>query len=258
MSRNSRILTALCRSGRSLTSSQPRRAVPSIVPSRSSSSAAPSRAKRRRRRSATLMLRVPSSRVAVEVAELALFPNLDRPAVPARPADADAFGIKAAMAEGRGAAGADPFVAALVAPLLLGEPVLQRLHDLVPRAEAVDRLHLLGREIGLGDHAQPFLGNLGADLLAGRDQPLEHLGEHPVEPVELALVMNEGRAGEIIELLGLGGDDLGIERFKEQQMLLQRGWNAAAAQRFDEADEHVFPYAVRPERSRGGTWLTRR
>ena len=38
-----------------------RRAVESMVPSRSSWSAAPWRAKRRRRRSATLMLRVPSS-----------------------------------------------------------------------------------------------------------------------------------------------------------------------------------------------------
>ena len=65
--------------------------------------------------------------LAVEVAELALLPHLDRAAVPARPADPHAFGVVAAMAERRGAAGADPFVAALVPPLLLGQPVLQRL-----------------------------------------------------------------------------------------------------------------------------------
>jgi hypothetical protein len=62
------------------------------------------------------------------------------------------------MAEGRGAAGADPLVAALVAPLLLGQPVLQRLHNLFPAAEAVDSRHLLGRQIGFGDQRQPFLG----------------------------------------------------------------------------------------------------
>ena len=50
--------------------------------------------------------------------------------------------------------------------------------------------------------------------------------------------MNEDDAREIIELLGLGGDDLGIERFEQQQMLLQRSRNARLAQRLDETDEH--------------------
>ena len=127
-------------------------------------------------------------------------------------------------------------------------------------AEAVDLRHLLGRQIGFGDQPQPFFRDFGADLLAaGRDQALEHFGEHPVEPVELALVMNEGGAGEIIELLGLGGDHLGVHRFEQQQMLLQRGGNAPAAQRFDKADEHVrrLSAARRRAESPPGAWLTR-
>ena len=142
------------------------------------------------------MLRVPSSRVAVEVAKLALLPHLDRAAVAPRAADAHAFGVVAAMAERRGAAGADPLVAALVAALLLGEPLLERRHDLVPRAERLDRRHLLGGEVIFGDQLEPFLGDVGDEVLAGRrDEALEHLAEDLVEAVELALVVNEDGCG---------------------------------------------------------------
>src|SRR6185503_17166518 len=55
----------------------------------------------------------------VVVAVGALLPQLHRAAVAARAADADALRVVAAVAEGRGAAGADPLVAALVAAFLL-------------------------------------------------------------------------------------------------------------------------------------------
>src|SRR3954453_22909549 len=93
--------------------------------------------------------------LAVEVPELALVPDLDRAAVAAALlADADAFGIVAVGAERGGAGGADPFGAALGAPLLALEPLLQRRHDLFPRAERLDLLHLLGGEVELGDLAK--------------------------------------------------------------------------------------------------------
>src|SRR5690606_27283304 len=53
----------------------------------------------------------------VQVAVFALLPDLDRAAVTAGAADADAFGVIAAVAEGAGSARADPLVAALVALL---------------------------------------------------------------------------------------------------------------------------------------------
>ena len=185
------------------------------------------------------MLRVPSSRDAVEVAKLAPVPHLDRAALAAGfLADAHALGVEAVSPERRGAAGADPFRSALVTPFLLGEPLLQRLHDLVPRAERFDLGHLLGRQVKLGDAPQPFLGDLGSKIFAAGDRAAEHLAEYPVEAVDLALVVNEGGARQIIELLGLGGDDVGIERFEQQQMLLQRSGNARLPQRLDETDEH--------------------
>ena len=50
--------------------------------------------------------------------------------------------------------------------------------------------------------------------------------------------MNEDGAGEILELLGIARDDFGVERFEQQQMLLQAGRNPALAQRLDEGNEH--------------------
>src|SRR4029079_13011638 len=115
--------------------------------------------------------------LVVEIAEGALLPDLERAPLAALSADAHALGIVAAIAERRRAAGADPLAAALMAPLLLGEPLLERLHDLFPGAERLDLRHLLGGQIEFGDLLQPFLGDRhGLGAVAGFD-PLEDLGE---------------------------------------------------------------------------------
>ena len=76
----------------------------------------------------------------VEVLELALVPHLHGAEVAvAVLADADAFRVVAIGAEGRGARGADPFAAALVAALLLLQALLQGLEELVP-AHGLDLL----------------------------------------------------------------------------------------------------------------------
>ena len=181
---------------------------------------------------------------AVEIAKFAFFPHFDRAAVAAFPADADAFGIIAAVAERRGAAGADPLAATLVAALLLGQTLLECGHDLVPRSQRLDLGHLLGGEVFFGDQPQPFLGDVGGNLLPTRRQhALEDFAEHLVKPVELALVVDEAGAGEVIELLGpVGGaallDHPGVERLEQHQMLLERGRQPAAPQRLDKRDEH--------------------
>src|SRR3546814_10122825 len=64
---------------------------------------------------------------------------------------------------------ADPLAAALVALLLFLEPLFQRLHDLVPVAERLDRGHFLGRQEFLGDRLQP----VGGDV----DKSEEHTSE---------------------------------------------------------------------------------
>src|SRR6185437_2825610 len=101
----------------------------------------------------------------VEVLEFALVPDLDRAVVAVLLlADAHALGIVAIGAEGRGAGGADPFAAALVPALLLGETLAQRLHQLFPAAECCDLRLLLIGEVLLREPAQPLLGDLDAGL----------------------------------------------------------------------------------------------
>src|SRR5262249_24970028 len=85
--------------------------------------------------------------IPIEILELALVPDLYRTVVAVLLlADAHAFGIVALRTKRRRAGGADPLVAALVAALLLLEPLLQGLHELVP-AHGLDLLLLFLGEI---------------------------------------------------------------------------------------------------------------
>ncbi|MHC2257035.1 hypothetical protein ACVILK_006727 [Bradyrhizobium embrapense] len=121
-------------------------------------------------------------------------------------------------AERRGAGGADPFAAALVTALLFLEALLQGLHELVP-AHGLDLLLLFLGEILLGELLQPLLGDLR--LAHGVEQalePLEHGAEHAVELVEIALVLHQGGARQIVEVLdGLFGE-IGVKRFHQGQI----------------------------------------
>ncbi len=177
---NSSTLTALRRSGRSRTSRKPRSAVERIVPSRSSSSGRSRPGEAAQRRNATRMVREVSSARSSRSLELALVPDLHRPEVAvAVLADADALGVGAVGAEGRGAGGADPLRAALMAALLLGEALLEGLEQLVP-AQGLDLVALLLVEVPLAQLAQPLLGDrLRRDRLAEAGHALEHLPEHP-------------------------------------------------------------------------------
>src|SRR3546814_7981163 len=96
----------------------------------------------------------------VEILELALFPDLQRALVLALAADPHALGVITRIPKGARAACADPLAAALVALLLFLEPLFQRLHDLVPVAERLDRGHFLGRQDFLGDRLQPVGGDV--------------------------------------------------------------------------------------------------
>src|SRR3546814_2550108 len=73
----------------------------------------------------------------------------------------NAFLIIAGIAERRCAAGADPFVAALMPSLLFLKPLFQRLHDLFPGTERFHLLHFLGRQIFFRHSLQPFQRNFG-------------------------------------------------------------------------------------------------
>src|SRR3982074_3530449 len=115
-----------------------------MVFSRSNSSGAPSRANFLSRRRATLMFLVPSSTESSRLrysrwSQTFTALRLRERSWPMRTPS----GVVAVGAERRGAGGADPLRAALVAAFLLLEALLQRLHELLPAAERFDLLLLL-------------------------------------------------------------------------------------------------------------------
>src|SRR5690606_35837189 len=80
----------------------------------------------------------------VEILKFALIPDFDGAAVAAfMLADPHTFGIIAKRPEGRGSCRADPLIAALMALLLLFQPLAQRLHQLVKAAKRLDQLPVL-------------------------------------------------------------------------------------------------------------------
>ena len=177
--------------------------------------------------------------IAVEILELALVPHLHGAVVAVLVlADAHAFGIVAVGAERRGAGGADPLVAALMAALLFLQALAQRLHELVP-AHRLDLLLLFLGEVFFGELLQPFGGDVG--LFHGVQQalePLEHGAEDAVELVEVALVLHQRGAREIIEILDRVVGEVGVERLHQREIFAQRHGDLRIAQRSEELQEH--------------------
>ena len=176
----------------------------------------------------------------VEVLVLALVPHLDRTALAVLVlADAHAFRVETVGAERRGAGRADPLAAALVALLLLLETLLQRLHQLLPAAHRLDLgLLLVGQKL-LGELAQPFFGNFRGDALGGqRFQSLEDMAEHAVELVEVALVLHQHRARQVVEVVDLVVGDALLHGLHQRQVLLDGDRHLGLTQFEEEVGEH--------------------
>ena len=179
----------------------------------------------RRRFSATLMLRVPSSTVSSRLRNSRLSQTLTarwwRTFVLA---DAHAFGVVAIGAEGRGARGADPFDAALMSALLLLQTFFQRLHQFLEAAERLD-LGLFGLgQVLLGHFFQPVRGQIDGlqhSLQANRLQPFECCREGPVEFVEIALVLHHGAARKVVKPFDIIGHQALLHGFEKREVFAQ-------------------------------------
>ena len=130
--------------------------------------------------------------------------------------------------------------------LLLFQTLLERVHELVPRAHLLDLRHFLFGEVFLGDRLQPVFGDVDLFLAVVGHDALEDLGEHLIEAVQQAFVLHEGRAGEVVERLGRLLDHILIERLKQRQVLLEAGGNARRAQFVDEIEKHWRPLLPLP------------
>src|SRR5262249_23192221 len=117
----------------------------------------------------------------VEVAELALVPDLHGAEMPALVlAHAHAFRIVAPGAVRRRSTRPDPLVAALMAPLLLGETLGQRLQKLVEAAHGFDLPLLLLGEVFFRELLEPFGRDLGGECLLHQLEAFEYLAEDAV------------------------------------------------------------------------------
>ena len=201
----------------------------------------------------------------IEIAELAAIPDLDRAAVSAvLLADAHAFGVVAMRAEGRGAGGADPLVAALVAFLLFGQPLAQAAHQLVEAAGGLDRGALLGGQQPLGEAFEPRGGDLRLrDQRLDRDglEPREGFGEGAVEAVEMRLVLDQRGAGEVVEPLGRPVRQPRLHPAQQVEIFPQAGRHPVATQAVEERAEHQpirdrMTVANRPSTVSASAWAS--
>ncbi len=125
-----------------------------------------------------------------------------------------------------------------MALFLFFEPLFQRLHDLVPVSEGLDRFHFLRREEFLGDGLQPVFGDVDRVLAVIGHYALEHLLEHLIEAIQQALILHEGRAGEVVEGFRRLIDHVTIKRLQQREMLLEGSADPGGPQLVDEVEEH--------------------
>ena len=186
--------------------------------------------------------------LVVEILELAFVPHFDRAEIAVGVlADAHAFRIVAVGAIGRSARRADPFRAALVAALLLGQPLLQRLEQFFQPAHGLDLLLFFLGEIFLRELLQPLGRDVRFRRVAQQFQPLEHVAEHAVELVEIALVLHQRGARQIIEILHPAAGEIGLHRLHQGQILAQRDRHAGGFEFLEKIDEHGA--RIRPPRA---------
>ncbi len=125
--------------------------------------------------------------------------------------------------------------------LLLFQPLLQRLHELLEAAERFDQLFLLVGQVFFGEPAQPFLGQVGdVDMpFAGHGlQPLEHVREDLVEAVDVPFVLHECGARQVVEPLDVVLDQPRIHAFEQRKIFPQRDGDLRSLEFEEEGQEH--------------------
>src|SRR5690606_1463416 len=96
-------------------------------------------------------------------------------------------------------------------------------------------------EVELADGAQPFLRDMRLDGVAHQLEALEDVAEHLVEAVQVALVLHQRGAGEVVEVLHAAVGEVGLEGFHQRQILLQRHRQSGGSELMEEVDEHREP-----------------
>ena len=181
--------------------------------------------------------------VGAVAAVAALTGDLDGGPVAALAAHADAAGVEARVAEGAGAAGADPVVAAVVGLGLLLEALLEhpleRLQVQVLERGGQQPALLVG-EAGHRQRVREPVPDLVVDLHRRLDA-LEHGRERLVVLVEVRLGLDQDAARDRVELVQAGRHEAHGEPAHEREPLRDRDRHPVEAQQEEEVGEHGVP-----------------
>ena len=105
---------------------------------------------------------------------------------------------------------------------LFGQALLQRLQQFVEPAERLDLLLLFLGEIFVGHLLQPFGRDIGGEAVTQHLGAFEHRAEDAVELVDVALVLHQHGARQIIEILDAARGEIGLHRLHQSEVFAQR------------------------------------
>ena len=121
---------------------------------------------------------------------------------------------------------------------LFGQALLQRLEQFLEPAHGLDLFLLVLGQIFFGELLEPLRGDLSLDAVAKHFQALEHVAEDPVEFVDVALVLHQRGARQIVEILDAPERQVRLQRLHQRQVFAQRHRHAGRFQFGEEIDEH--------------------
>ena len=106
-----------------------------------------------------------------------------------------------------------------MAAFLLGQQFRETLHQGFEATDGSDLRHLLRRQQLFRQLAQPFLGEFAWQNAFGRFQTFEALCEYAVEAIEVAFVLHQGGAAQIVEVVNAPFGDAGLHSAEQGQIL---------------------------------------
>ena len=122
--------------------------------------------------------------------------------------------------------------------LLFGETLAQRLEKLFQAAQRLDLFLLFLGEIFLGQLLEPLDGNFRGERVFDQVEAFEDVAEHAIELVEIALVLHQSGARQVVERLDPPVGQILLHRLDERQIFAQRHRQAGGFQLMKEGREH--------------------
>ena len=125
-----------------------------------------------------------------------------------------------------------------MAALLLLEARPQRLQKFVEAAHGLDQLLFFLSEVFFGELLQPLGWDFDEQRIGEEFEALEHVAEHAVELVEIALVLDQRRAREVVKILDAPRREVVLHRLHEGEIFAQRHRYAGGFQLGEKGHQH--------------------